>query len=293
MPTEPERFGRNPRSWWALHEIAKVWYNYMAISAPVILCIPSRQNDASIIMSPNRKARIAGLLYVICIACGLAAESFVRDKLVSYGDAELTATHILASPSLYRWGFLADLTSFTTGILIAVIFYDLLLIVNRPVARVSIIFAIVSNTVSLAASVFFYAPLHILSGAGYLQTFEPAQLHSLALLSLRLYQFAFSINLGLFSFDCFATGYLIYRATFLPRTLGVLLGVGGLCYLYNTVAYFSPPGAVPDFFPFIYLPSLVAELSLALWLLVVGINTAKWQTEAGMTLHDPRPAATA
>lgn len=248
--------------------------------------MPFGHSDASAVMSPNRKARIAGLLYLICIASGLAAESLVRDKLVTYGDAELTATHILASPSLYRWGFLADLTSFTTGILIAVIFYDLLRIVNRPIARVSIAFAIVSNTVSLAASVFFYAPLHILSGASYLQTFEPAQLHSLALLSLRLYQFAFSVNLALFSFDCFATGYLIYRAAFLPRALGVLLGIGGLCYLYNSVAYFSPPGAVPDFFPFIYLPSLVAELSLALWLLVVGINNSKWQTEAGKTAHD-------
>ena len=243
-------------------------------------------------MSPNRKARIAGLLYVICIASGFSAEFFVRNKLVTYSDAALTATNILTSPLLYRWGFLADLTSFTTGILIAVIFYDLMRIVNRPVARVSIAFAIVSNTVSLAASIFCYAPLHILSGASYLQTFTPAQLQSLALLSIRLYQFAFSLNLALFSFDCFATGFLIYRSTFLPRALGALLVVGGLCYLYSSVAYFSPPSSVPDLFPFIYLPSLIAEISLALWLLVVGVNTAKWQAVAGMTLDTRAAAAT-
>jgi hypothetical protein len=242
-------------------------------------------------MSPNQKARLAGLLYVICIASGFSAEFFVRNKLVTYGDAALTATNILASPSLYRWGFLADLTSFTSGILVAIIFYDLLSVVNRPVARVSLTFAIVSNAVSLAASIFCYAPLHILGGGSYLQAFEPAQLQALALLSLRLYQFAFSVNLGLFSFDCFATGYLIYRSRFLPSALGVLLGIGGLCYLYNSVAYFSPPGAVPDLFPFIYLPSLVAETSLALWLLVVGINSAKWQAEAGMP--GPRDARAA
>jgi hypothetical protein len=215
----------------------------------------------------------------------------VRDKLVAYSDAALTATKILASPSLYRWGFLADLVSFTSGILIAVIFYDLLRIVSRLVARVSLIFGIVSNTVSIAASIFCYAPLHILNGASYLQSFTPAQLQSLALLSLRLYQFAFSINLALFSFDCFATGYLIYKSTFLPRTLGVLLGIGGLCYLYNSVAYFTPPGAVPDFFPFIYLPSLAAEISLALWLLIVGVNAARWQAQ--MTLSAARSAAAA
>jgi len=240
-------------------------------------------------MSPNRKARIAGLLYVICIASGFCAEFFVRGQLVAYGDAALTAKNILASPSLYRWGFLADLVSFTTGILIAVIFYDLLRIVSRPVARVALAFAIVSNTVSITASIFCYAPLHILNGTSYLQTFEPAQLQSLALLSIRLYQFAFSVNLALFSIDCFASGYLIYISTFLPRALGVLLGIGGLCYLYNSVAYFTPPGAVPDLFPYIYLPSLVAEVALALWLLVLGVNVAKWQVEK--TLSDARAGA--
>jgi hypothetical protein len=228
-------------------------------------------------VSPSRKARIAGLLYIVCIASGFSAEFFVRDKLVDYSDAALSATNILASPALYRWGFLADLVSFTTGILIGIIFYDLFRIVSRPAARIAFTFAIVSNTVSLAASMFCYAPLHILNGSSYLQSFAPPQLQALALLSLRLYQFAFSINLGLFSFDCFATGYLIFKSMFLPRTLGVLLGIGGLCYLYNSVVYFTPPGAIPDFFPFSYLPSLIAEVSLAIWLLVAGVNAVKWQ----------------
>jgi hypothetical protein len=221
---------------------------------------------------------------VICIASGFCAEFFVRDKLVAYGDAALTAKNILESPALYRWGFLADLISFTTGILVALIFYDLLRIVNRPVARMALAFAIVSNTVSIAASIFCYAPLHILSGASYLNSFAPEQLQSLALFSIRLYQFAFSMNLALFSVDCLATGYLIYRSTFLPRVLGVLLAIGGLCYLYNSVTYFTPPGAVPDLFPFIYLPSLLAETLLALWLLIVGVSGAKWLAERSLSV---------
>jgi hypothetical protein len=226
---------------------------------------------------PDHKARIAGMLYLICIASGFCAEFFVRDKLVVYSDAALTAKNILASPSLYRLGFLADLISFTTGIMTAVIFYDLFKSVSKPLARTALTFAIVSNAVSIASSIFCFAPIHILSGAGYLQTFEPAQLQSLALLSLRLYQFAFSINLALFSVDCCATGYLIFKSTFLPRVLGVLLVVGGLCYLTNSVAYFMPPESFPNLFPYIYLPSVVAEVSLALWLSLAGVNVAKWR----------------
>ncbi len=227
-------------------------------------------------MAPDRKARIAGFLYLTCIVSGFCAEALVRNKLVSYGDAALTARNIIASPSLYRLGFLADLVSFTTGIVIAVIFYDLFKSVSRPAARISLAFAIVSNTVSIAASIFCFAPIHILGGAGYLRSFDTSQLQSLALLSLQLYQFAFVLNLGLFSVDCFATGYLIVRSTFLPRFLGILLIIGGLCYLTNSVAYFLPPTLLPDLFPWIYLPSLLAEVSLTLWLLVAGVNLAKW-----------------
>ena len=229
-------------------------------------------------MSPDRKARIAGFLYLICIVSGFCAEAFVRNKLVAYDDATFTARNIIASPSLYRLGFLADLISFTTGIVIAIIFYDLFKSVSRPVARASLTFGIVSNTVSIAASIFCFAPLHILGGSGYLRAFDPNQLQSLALLSLQLYQFAFVLNLGLFSFDCFATGYLIYRSTFLPRFLGVSLIIGGFCYLTNSVTYFLPPKLLPDLFPWIYLPSLLAEVSLALWLAVAGVNVARWHT---------------
>ena len=227
-------------------------------------------------MATERKARLAGLLYVICIISGFCAEAVVRNKLVAYDDAAFTARNIIASPSLYRLGFLADLVSFITGILIAVIFYDLFKSVSRPIARTSLAFALVSNTVSIAASIFCFAPLHILGGAGYLRAFAPNQLQSLALLSLHLYQFAFVINLGLFSIDCFATGYLIFRSTFLPRFLGILLMIGAICYLTNSVAYFLPRKLLPDLFPWIYLPSLLAEVSLALWLLVAGVNVEKW-----------------
>lgn len=96
-------------------------------------------------MPPDRKARVAGLLYVISIVSGFCAEAFVRNRLVVCDDAVFTARSIIASPSLYRPGFLADLISFTTGILVSIIFYDLFKSVSRPAARTALAFAVVSN----------------------------------------------------------------------------------------------------------------------------------------------------
>lgn len=62
-----------------------------------------------------------------------------------------------------------------------------------------------------------------------------------------------------------------------------------MCYLFNSVAYFTAPGTLPDLFPYSYLPSLVAEVSLALWLLIMGVDAVKWRAEN--TLSAARAAA--
>jgi hypothetical protein len=76
------------------------------------------------------------------------------------------------------------------------------------------------------------------------------------------------------------TGYLIFRSTFLPRTIGVLLALAGICYLLNTIVVLMPMGFADYVFPWIFLPILIGEGTLALWLLIVGVDSAKWDAIA-------------
>jgi len=227
--------------------------------------------------TPRQKARIAGALYVICILSGGFAEMGVRAKLVVFDDAVATAHNILAAPMLYRVGLFCDLTSFMTGLAIAPLFYLLFKPVSRSLALLSLVFAIVSNTVSLAAIVHLQAPLTLLEGSAWHGGFDEAQRQAMASWSLHLYEDAFNINLLLFSVDCFAGGVLIYRSTFLPRFLGVLLVIGGAGYLLNSLVNLMPRSFAPGLFPYDLLPSLVAESLLSLWLLVVGVDATKWE----------------
>lgn len=55
---------------------------------------------ASIERSPQRYARIAGILYVAIILLGLFSELYVRETLVVAGDAAATSAAISASPLL-------------------------------------------------------------------------------------------------------------------------------------------------------------------------------------------------
>jgi hypothetical protein len=74
---------------------------------------------------------------------------------------------------------------------------------------------------------------------------------------------------------CLLIGYLILKSSFLPRVLGVLMVLAGLGWL----AYLIP--AVPHFLSLaIMVLGFLAELSLCLWLLVMGVNVERWKQQA-------------
>ena len=83
----------------------------------------------------------------------------------------------------------------------------------------------------------------------------------------------FGMGLVFFGGFCIAIGTLIARSRFLPRLLGLLMVLAGVCYIANSFAGFLSPALGARLFPWILLPCLVAELSLALWLLVKGVDT--------------------
>jgi hypothetical protein len=75
---------------------------------------------------------------------------------------------------------------------------------------------------------------------------------------------------------CLLIGYLILRSTFLPRILGVLMAIGGLGWL----TFISP--ALSDYLaPYNMVPGILGEATLTVWLLAAGVNTRRWNEQAG------------
>jgi uncharacterized membrane protein YfcA len=85
-------------------------------------------------------------------------------------------------------------------------------------------------------------------------------------------------SLVFFGFYCLLIGYLIFRSTFLPRILGVLMALAGLGYL----TYLSHPLA-HSLFPYNVVPGGIGEGLLTLWLLIFGVNAERWQEQARAT----------
>jgi len=230
--------------------------------------------------SPRHLARIAGGLYLIIIVGGFFAIGFVPAAIVVPGDAAATAHNILAHELLYRLGLVAHIIILLCNIPLAVIFYDLFKVVSRRLSLLVVFFTLVGTAVEGANLLNQFAPLMLLGGGHYLSVFTTEQLQALAYMPLDSQAISYDIQQVIYACYLLAAGYLVFRSTFLPRILGVLLAIGGLCYLTNSFATFLAPMFAAGLFPYIQVPSGVAELSLCLWLLVIGVNVSRWEQQA-------------
>lgn len=75
---------------------------------------------------------------------------------------------------------------------------------------------------------------------------------------------------------CLTIGYLIVRSQFLPRTLGVLMALGGLGWLT-----FISPQLSSHLSPYNMAPGVFGETALTLWLLTMGVSAQRWSRQAG------------
>jgi Domain of unknown function (DUF4386) len=226
--------------------------------------------------SPRFKARIAGVFYLLTTLTRMFVEIFVRNRLVVSDDAAATATNILAHEQLWWWGFAADILAFASYVALTALLYELFKPVNRSLSLVAAFFSLVACVVQAISSLFHLAPLVLLGGAPYLSVFTVEQLQALALVFLRLRAAAYH-NIGLVFFGLYLLliGYLIFRSTFLPRIIGVLMMLAGLSYLM-----FLSPALARSLQPYILVFPGVGQISLTLWLLAIGVNEQRWKEQA-------------
>lgn len=247
----------------------------------------ARLNEAP----PQLLARLGGVLYLYIIVAGIFAELFVRARFVIPADSVATAGNILANESLFRIGFSGELLHISFDVAVAVILYALFRPVDRNIALLAAFMRLACDIVLAVASLSHFAVLRLLAGSDYLDAVPLEQLQAFALLAMRLHADGYAISLVFFGFACLALGYLVIRSTFFPKAIGALLAIAGVCYLVSSFAQALNPTFAATLFPALFVPIFVAELSLALWLTVKGVDLPKWQQQAGARAMVAPPAA--
>ncbi len=146
-----------------------------------------------------------------------------------------------------RWSFVFGLVATAAYVAVTILFYLLFKPVNKTLSLIAAGFSF------LGCAPGVLSPFHIV----------PYYINSLVF----------------FGFYCVLIGYLILKCSFLPRIFGVLMllaGAGWLTFLSPALANFLSP--------YNYYPGGIGEISLCIWLLVMGVNEERWKAQASASL---------
>jgi hypothetical protein len=228
--------------------------------------------------SPRFKARMAGVFYLLNGGTGFAYS--VRSRLLVSGDAVATAGNILTHERLFRVALAADLLGVASYVVVVALLYGLLKPVSKALSLIAAFLGLVGCAIQASACGFDLGALSVLKDTQSFAAFKVEETQAMAQLLLRMHGHAFNIAIVFFGFYCLLIGFLIFRSTFLPRIIGVLMALGGLAYVGSTLAGFLSlpmPMVVTHLVP---LLGGLGELSLMIWLLVMGVNAQRWNEQA-------------
>ena len=200
-------------------------------------------------LSPRQLARLAGALYLVNILAGFFAIGVAPS---------LTSGAVHSHELVFRAGLAAHVVVTATNVPLAVLFYDLFKVVNRRAALLVAFFTLVATAIEAAGVVNQFAALS--TQAAYVDV------------SIDSYD----VSTVFFGFYAIAMGYLVFRSTFMPRAIGLLMALDGVAYLVNAFVAMVAPGFAAHLVPYIQLPILLGEGSLCLWLLIAAVDARRW-----------------
>jgi hypothetical protein len=232
--------------------------------------------------SPRQLARMAGGLYLLNILAGAFAIGVVPAALGLSGDVATSLRNIQSNELLYRLGLAAHLIPIVCNVALVVILYDLFKVVDRRIALMMVFYSLVGTAVETANLLNQFTPLVLLDRA---QALGMDRVQDLAYAPLGLVSLGYDVQQVVYSFYLLAAGYLVFRSTFVPRVIGVLLAIGAVAYLIYSFASFLAPAFSAQLVPYIQLPSLIGEASLSLSLLAIGVNVRRWREQASVARH--------
>ena len=234
--------------------------------------------------SAKRLARIAGVLYLLITVAAIVAHFYVPSQVIVPSDAAATAANITASEPLFRIGAIGgELVILLSEIVLSVILFVLLKPVSKLLSLVAAVSRLIMTAVHGINLLNYFFALLLLGDAAYLGAFETDQLYALVMLFLDAHSIGFVIGIAFLTLHVFLLGYLIFKSGYWPKVLGILFLIAGLGYLVDSFGQllFAGYETTP---PYIAIAIAVSEIAFPLWLLIKGIDVAKWKERAGATV---------
>lgn len=224
--------------------------------------------------------RVAGFLYLLLVVAAPVRLIYIPTTLFVGGDATATANNIAAHELLFRLGMVSDLFCGVILIFLSLALYRLFKGVDQKLAVLMVIVGgVLPATIDFLNVVNDAAALMLVRGADFILVFDKPQRDALAMLFLRMHHQVIVAAQILWGLWLFPLALLTYRSGFLPRFLGVWLVINGFGYLAISFTGLLLP-QYEEMVANITFPAILGEMAFMLWLVIKGVNVAKWEERA-------------
>jgi hypothetical protein len=219
----------------------------------------------------KKMARIAGLMYLGVIVFGIIAQ-VIRMGIIVPGNAAETANNIMANGTLFSGANVIWLVSMMFFILLGTALYAVLKPVNKNLAILMLAIIAVGVAIECLNTLNLFAAQHLLNSDYYSATFTTDQLNAQAMLYIDSWEVGYRIaQIVSFGPWLIPAGYLMYRSTYFPKVLGILVLIAGVGHLIECFQYFLVPDFAVISYPGVII-AMIGEFALAGWLLIKGVQ---------------------
>jgi hypothetical protein len=219
-------------------------------------------------------AKAAGISYLLTFVAVVYVNFAIHGRLIVHNNAAETAKNILAHEQLFRIGIVGDLFYCVGVVVLLSALYVILKPMSRGLAVLAAFWRLVWVLMWLAMTLHLFDALRLLSGAEYLQSFEPGRLQSLALFYLGTSFDYYYVGLLFGSLASTVCGYLWFKSRYIPRALAAFgLISSAFCVACTLVFY-----VFPNFDKIVNLwwfdtPMALFDIALSFWLIFKGLRS--------------------
>ena len=224
-------------------------------------------------ISRNKTARIAGILYLMMIIGGIISLAYVPSQLIVRESASKTFENITNFEFLFRLGIVSGIITFLIHIFLPLVLYKLLHRVNELHAKLMVIFSLISVTIYFVIILNKLSVLTLINKTEYIEKLGETELQTQVMFLIDSYNNGIQISQIFWGLWLFPFGYLVYKSGFLPKLLGILLMTGCFGYLiifFGGFLYSDFSKTILS--QFVSYPATLGEFGICLWLLIMGTN---------------------
>lgn len=190
------------------------------------------------------------------------AEFYVFKTLIIYNDAAQTTQNLLGNPKLFLSGIFAIFFTYIKDVLLAWTLYIFLKPVNASLSLLAGWFRIVYTVLAIVALFNFLYAFQLVN----MPTFQLPPINEQVLQLVNARRFAMNLAYIIFGIYLIIVGVLIYKSSYIPKILGVLMILAGAAWIIISLR----PYFFKDFDLSWMMVFSAGELFFALWLLVKG-----------------------